>query len=383
MENRSEAGEEQPGPDANGVPMDRTPEEVGLLDLLEGILRHRKTVWAIGLSVAIIAGCIALVAPRTWSTKASFIPQIRGEAGQSGLASLAGQFGVNIPTGEAGRSPEFYSAVISSQAVLDAVAVDTYSVADTVGLLQRGHVEGTIADILRIDEGAARLDNELAKDWLREVALTVTTDIETGLVEVEVTTKWPELSEQIAGRTLELVNEFNLKTRQAEAKAERRFVQSRVENARRELREAEGQLQVFLRNNRAFQASPELMFDHDRLQRNVALKQQVYSSLVQSYEQARISEVRNTPVIRVIERPQPPPLPNPRRTLRKIVVGLLLGSTFGVFVAIVQESLWRQKALRTDHYDEMARLWAEAKRDLKQPWSWLARVRLKKPNVLI
>jgi len=90
-------------------------------------------------------------------------------------------------------------------------------------------------------------------------------------------------------------------TRQSQAAAERGFTEERMAEAQEELRAAENELQRFLQNNRQFQNSPELVFQHDRLQRRVAMRQQVYTSLVQSYEQARIDEVPNTPVITVVE----------------------------------------------------------------------------------
>jgi uncharacterized protein involved in exopolysaccharide biosynthesis len=54
-------------------------------------------------------------------------------------------------------------------------------------------------------------------------------------------------------------------------------------------------MQAFLQANRQWANSPDLTFQHDRLERDIALRQQVYTTLVQSFEQARISEVRDTP----------------------------------------------------------------------------------------
>ena len=47
-----------------------------------------------------------------------------------------------------------------------------------------------------------------------------------------------------------------------------------------------------------------LTLDYARLQRRVELGQQVYSTLALSYEQARIDEVRNTPLLILIDRPE-------------------------------------------------------------------------------
>jgi uncharacterized protein involved in exopolysaccharide biosynthesis len=100
--------------------------------------------------------------------------------------------------------------------------------------------------------------------------------------------------------SVELLNEFNLETRQSQALEEGRFVSARMAEAQEELREAEEALKTFLQQNRQFRNSPELVFEHDRLQRQVAMRQEIFTSLAQSHEQSRIDAVRDTPVITVI-----------------------------------------------------------------------------------
>ena len=66
---------------------------------------------------------------------------------------------------------------------------------------------------------------------------------------------------------------------------------------------AERAREDFLRQNRGFGNSPELMSEHDRLQRQVAMRQEVYTSLLRSQEQARIDAVRDTPLLAFIDTP--------------------------------------------------------------------------------
>src|SRR5205814_260548 len=130
--------------------------------------------------------------------------------------------------------------------------------------------------------------------------------------------------------------EFNTKRRQTQAAVERQFIEARLAEVRDEVATAEERLARFLRTNRLFQTSPELGFEHDRLDREVMLRQQLYTSLVQAYEQARIDEVRNTPVIVVVEQPRRPVKPESRGLLVKALVSLILtfllaiGAAFGI-----------------------------------------------------
>ena len=113
------------------------------------------------------------------------------------------------------------------------------------------------------------------------------------------------------------------------------FVDGQVEEAERALRQSEDRLQAFLQSNRAMAGSPQLTFTHDRLERDVALHQEMQLTWLKSREDARIREVRNTPVITVIEEPRLPTVSEPRRGLMKVVLGLVVGVMLGVAYALL------------------------------------------------
>jgi uncharacterized protein involved in exopolysaccharide biosynthesis len=98
---------------------------------------------------------------------------------------------------------------------------------------------------------------------------------------------------------------------------------------------------MFLEANRQWQDSPLLQFRHDGLQRKVTLRQTVLTTLVQSYEQARISEVRDTPVITVLQAPFLPPGPDPRRRVLSAALGIVLGGMAGIVFAFLVEAFRR------------------------------------------
>jgi uncharacterized protein involved in exopolysaccharide biosynthesis len=128
-------------------------------------------------------------------------------------------------------------------------------------------------------------------------------------------------------------------TRKSQARAERLFVESQTAGAESALRAAEDRLQSFLEQNRAINSSSQLEFQRDRLQRDVALRQQVYNALEQSRQEARIREVRDTPVITVLEEPRLPVVPESRRSLAKLIEGGALGLILGVFIAFFVSAL--------------------------------------------
>jgi uncharacterized protein involved in exopolysaccharide biosynthesis len=230
-------------------------------------------------------------------------------------------------------SPAFYAELLSSREILQRATSEPF-VVEGVGT-------ASLADLLEIEEETDELRREEAIESLRDNLLTIQTGRETGIVTVEVQTDWPDLSQEIAQRLLDEIGRFNLLTRQSQAAAERVFIQERVDSARNALLEAEAVMQGFLQANRSYQNSPDLLFQYGRLERDVTLRQQVYTTLVQSFEQARISEVRDTPVITVLQAPFFPPGPDERRLVLVAALGIALGGMAGVVLAFVVEAMKR------------------------------------------
>ena len=307
-------------------------DDISFFTLGTIILRNR---WRIVRWMFIGAAATALFVlprPALYRATTSFVPQGQNDPARSGLASLAGQFGVALPSSNQSLSPDFYAQLLESRELLTGVARDTFVVEEM------GRRRIAFLDLFDIQGAAKRIrEEEAARQLTRIVAASVVKP--TGVVELSVKTRWPSVSVAIATALLDEVNVFNQRMRREQAGSERKFVEGRLAIAGADLRAAEDRLEEFLRTNRQFASSPELSFQRDRLQRDVALKQQVFTSLTQSYEEVRIREVRDTPVITLVESPSVPSLPEPRRRVLSIVLGLFLGGFVGVLVALVSQMI--------------------------------------------
>lgn len=341
-------------------------DEISLLEVTNLVLRHRYRLLGTALAFAALGLLVAFVGRPTYRASASFVPQ-GSDTRQGRLASLAGQFGVEVPLGEsAGESPAFYAELLRSREILRPVAEAEFEfVEGTPGSEDAHVVSGRLPDLLRIDEDTPELEALEAMEWLREEALDVQTDAETGMVSLSVATPWAGLSHDVAQRLVTLVNEFNLGTRQSRAAAEREFIEARMAEAEDSLLAAEDRLEAFLQANRQFENSPELLFRHDRLQRQVARQQEVVTSLAQAYEEARINEVRNTPVITVVEPAARPLEPESRDIPLNVGLGLVLGGILGLFWAFGLELLRRERENGSDTYREFRDLWSHTWRDVR------------------
>ncbi len=299
---------------------------VALVDL---VARHRRAlVGGLVAGAALGLAGASLRAPR-YTASASFTPQALSDQSRAGLAGLAGSIGVNIGgLGSPSQSPQFYAELLRTRDVLGPLLADTVRPA-------AGEAARALADLLDVDEDAPALQREKLLQLLREKLVLTDVATRTGVVTVRVTTRWPDVSFRVLERLLEETNRYNLRSRQTQAAAERRFSERRLAEAQRELRDAEDRAQRFLMVNRTYQGSPELRFDYERLQREVGLRQQLVSSLAQAYEEARIREVRDTPAIAIVESPAVPARADSRRRGLFAAAGGVLGAllAFGVALA--------------------------------------------------
>jgi len=343
-----------PNPPELGPPSpSRSPVEawqekpVSLWSYATVLLRWRRLVIVLPLAGGLVAGMVSLSTPREFRASASFVPQDPAST-QPGLSLLANQFGISVPRAST-TSPQFYADLLGSREILRDVVETPYKALESPGRI------GDLVEYFNIrsaDRDAAVID---AVRSLRET-MRVRTDRNTGVVRFEVHTPIPALSLQIADRLVELVNDFNLRRRQSQARAEREFVEQRLALAQDSLRAAEDALAAFFRSNRRFSDSPTLVGEEARLQRQVSLRQQVYVSLAQSHEAAKVEEVRSTPVITVIERPQGFVEPEPRGTIRKVIVGMFLGGFLAFGIAFGAEYARRAREAGPADFQEFLAL---------------------------
>jgi uncharacterized protein involved in exopolysaccharide biosynthesis len=305
---------------------DRDVESVSALTLGSVVLRWRRLIIALGLGAGTIGLVMGLTSPRLYKSSATFIPQA-SESGISNLALAAGQLGIRIPTSGGGWSAGVYVELLRSRSLLETIASDTFSVAE------RGGGRVAMMDLLeidaptparRMDQAVLELTDIVKADWDRQL----------GAVKLEVATPWPSVSLAIAEALLEEIARFNNETRKSQAAAERQFVEAQAADAERNLRSAEAALQSFRERNRVVE-SPRLQLEGERLSRDVSLHQQLYTSLLQSREDARIREVRDTPVITVLEEPRLPIRGESRGTVKMALFGGIAAGMIGVVIALL------------------------------------------------
>jgi uncharacterized protein involved in exopolysaccharide biosynthesis len=249
------------------------------------------------LLVAAIVGLLTLVLnffvlPLTYLSTATILPDIdKNKVAAMGqlqnLASLAGLVG---GTSDVSR---LYPMIAVSEAVLTGVITQRYktmSTRDSVDLIQYMH----------LDEGTPEKNMDEALKRLRK-SMTVTNDSRTNIVTLQVELTEPQLAADVLNAVIAHIDAFMRLKRTTSASEQGRWVDERLHQVERELRVAEEALKNFREKNRRVADSPELLLQQERFVREVTVKSTITIELKKQLELARIEEIRNTPVVNILD----------------------------------------------------------------------------------
>jgi uncharacterized protein involved in exopolysaccharide biosynthesis len=346
-------GESRPRAVLNG------DEDIPLIAYLNVLLRYRRVVVLAALIGAV--GVVGLgVVFGGYRAHAVFAPVVGSQSPLGDVASLAAKFGINV-AGSVGSPVGLYADLPQTDGLLAQLAQTRFTFpTDASG---RDTLTGTLVELLKArgDSPEERLQD--AVDKLRR-KVDASADLGPGTVTVETHAAWPVLAEKMTRRILDLVNVFNVEQLQSQARAEREFVEARVHAAQGELEQAENDLEAFLTKNRTYQTSPKLTIEVGRLQRRIDLRQQTYTTLVGEYEEARIREIRNTPVITVVDSPEGSARVR-FKVLALALVGLAVGGAFGVILAFLLQYFASLRRESSSELEILQGLLATAGRELR------------------
>lgn len=304
----------------NDMTLSTTPGEV-----VARMLRTARRDWRLLLIVIIILPLLVAVSSflsdREYAVSAAFIPQEPPSAAQ-GLGVLTSQLGLS--GGRVNIGPQFYADLLTSSPVLREVTRTRY---DVPGF------RGTLVDYFGVQGDSLRA--LLRAQRQLTAVLDVTSNRNTGVVRVRVRTANPALSLAVVKRFLELMNDFNVNRRQTSGRNERRFLEQRVEVARAALTEAERALSSFDERNRVASA-PQLQSERQRLEREVNLRSTTLTTVTQQLELARTDEIRDTPVIVVVERPEDSLEPAARGTVTKTFLAAVIAGCLAILMLWVR-----------------------------------------------
>lgn len=308
-----------------------------LLDALELVSRNWLLVVVPFILLTGYMTVVMFIAVPVYTATATILPADNEDNSLSNaLSGLVRVAGIRRPSGI--NSTLVFPEILKSRNMAKRILAGRYR---SPGMEVK---EGTLFEIFNIQElpEPERMETGIR---LIQRRLQVQQDRITQMIELAVTTPDPVLSAEIAGAFVTELNTLYQEIQVKKARDNRRFLEARFEEISRQLQAAEKTLLAFNRQN-AVIGSPDLKLEQGRLQREVRLQQQLYMTVSNQLEVAKIEEVKSRPVIQVLDTADPPLMksgpPRRQRVMQAALLGLLLG------LGLVFGREWVNKLLKND-----------------------------------
>ena len=309
----------------------------GILDfrlILRIIFKDRRSFvakWMI--SLGFLGGLCSLMLTNYYSAGISLFPADNNLSGTDQLQSLALTAGISI-----GQKDQNYNItdVAKSRRIAEKVVKNKWN---NIGNGNQNLIDfwnPAKRDFLSKLFKSSTPDDAIINSALDKYfsLLNVNEDRRTGLIKVNIEMESPSLAAEVANFIGSEIQSYIQKQNSAQAAKEKLFISDRLIVVKAELEDLETNLKNFKERNRGYEVSPDLFMKYSQKLREVEAKQQVYVTLQQQLELARINEVKQTPIINILDDARPPVNKSkPNRaiiTILFILSGLLISSIVSI-----------------------------------------------------
>jgi len=319
----------------DAVPEDQQAEEViRPLRIVNVLLRARWLIVTVTLLVgASAAGYVMLVQP-TFTATAKFMPS-QGRGASTRLSTIAGGGAAPTDIVVENTAPEYYSELLTSYPFLKVLVNSTF---DAPSLGGQVRFEDTLNLEATDDFTQERLAIEAARKRVNVSAVKMKNLAASPIISVTMTAPDPLLAAQSANSLVEQLIAFNKEFRGSTAMENRTFVEGRLADAGKLLRQAEESLAEFNRLNRKI-ATPDIQAELERRTRAVKVQEEVFIELSRQVELARIQAQENRVSIEILEPAIAPTVRSAPRRTQTVLIAVFIGLIGGCGLAVLLDKL--------------------------------------------
>jgi tyrosine-protein kinase Etk/Wzc len=371
---------------------DAEPKALGetLLDFFSLVTKWRKLlVWFV-LACTVLAGGFAAISPKWYKSTATVFPAeetsiFPGLEGLSGLTSVLGAGRALSSLTGRGTELDRYMAILKSETAL-------------MKVIER-------FDLTKVYEITSYPREKTMKALLSNTEFEIADE---GNLAITVYDKDPQRAADMANYFVEVLNEINSRMQATNAKANREFIEQRVEKCQNDLRAAEDTLKEFQQasgmiivpdqssssisavaelyatkarkeveagilqrtvgpENPLYRQTqveleqiskkvseiPALGIGSLRLYRDVAIQQKILEFILPLYEQAKMEEKRSTPTVIVLDHAQVAERKAKPKILLYALLAFVASIVLTVFIIFLREGVGRLRAVQPERFDQI------------------------------
>jgi len=352
--------------------------EIDLVELAKYIWDERFFIAKVTGVFVIIGLLVALLSPKEYQTDATLMPEV--QSSKSGAAGLLQQYGGligmsgNLNTGQQGSiSPQLYPTIIQSLPFqlellnkkvnfsepdttvsvytyfneMHSQSVFSYALEFTIGLpgkiigLFKGDqkaVEQQLPKGFETDTVYTISKNQMAivKDMRRRISVSL--NKETGILTLTVKMPDPKSAAGVGQVSIALLKDYMKNYQTQKAMEDLEFAQKQLERAKDEFEQAQNKLAEF-RDSNINLATAKAQTREQKLQSHYDLAFNVYNSLAQRVEQAKMKVQEQTPVVSILQ-PLRVPLDDMTSGYKILISLTMLGLLFSLFLLYVNNKIY-------------------------------------------
>ena len=302
------------------------------------ILKKRiKLIIAITLlSISFAIAYVFFIAHPVYVTTAKLLPTGEGNS-LSDIQGLASQFGLSIPF-QGGSNLSFtdiYPEIVKSRQLIAIILEKKFN---TRKYGQKQLLKNILSRQYRLDkydvDERFKRASEILQDNIKisKARLTSIVTLEVGAIEPDFAV---DLTNAIINESDKLQRQF--KTHQVSDK--RSFIQDRIKDVKKDLETAQEDLKEFREKNRQVQYSPALLLEEERLTTEMDVKKEIFSTLKQQFELAKIEEVEEGATVQILDKPVAPYEQSSPKVILSIFLSFFIGFGLSVVISYVMDEL--------------------------------------------
>ncbi len=311
----------------NTKPQILTNNSIDFKVLYNVLFDQRKYILLITILFGVIGTGLSFSFKKYYKSEISLYPAKNDSFNNLGqFQSLAANLGMNTAdNGQSFNIPDVVkSRLIATKAVNNIWITQKGDSTSLIDLWKLGHSYWSKKNKDKIDPNIIR--EKAIKIFLNRISISE--DRITRLIKISTNFQDPLISANIANFIGQEVEKYIQKENSAQSKKEKLFIGERLLVVKSELESAENRLKQFKERNRGYDGSPELFMIFSRLDREVEAKKEVYVTLQQQLELARIEEVKRSPILHVLDEAVPPIKKSSPNRLSFLFLSLLFGFIF-------------------------------------------------------
>jgi uncharacterized protein involved in exopolysaccharide biosynthesis len=309
-------------------------ESISFSDILIIIAEQLKVLLLIPfLTIFLTFTYVQFIKKPLYSSSATILlPDSNSGSLGGGLAGLASQFGVNIPSslGADLSSPVLFPELIRSRTFSEKLLDKTF-------FIDKYQKELSLIEILNYEVQVNPGDKErLIANSMEQInggILSFNTSNTFSYITIKAFE--PVFAKELADLVISELNSLNKEFKSKKTREKTIFISNRIKAVNEDLKNSEMKLKNFKEQNRQI-SSPALQLEQGRLELDFEVQKEIYTTLKQQLELAKIEIVQNESILQILDRPQIPLGPSNKNLKTSIILSLLIGLGLGFSLAFIR-----------------------------------------------